>query len=809
MIRAKCLVMLCLCTTTSLAKAEYSSVYAGDFSTAAVVDDFIYTQLGTIGSPTGTHAQLTFTNQALRVSGRQANKPAVRLKNIAVTNSLKINFSFRLFNTVTTETFVALGWRMRTNATANTYPLYYLALDRNPTNGAMSSLQLIKKWEYASTAQRVLARYDYVPTGEINSNTFTWNITSEITKTNQFGDTLAIQVTVTNGGTEFCTLTVHEPALERSGSNWTFTSSIHAGIGLVAGPLPNNGTFKGVDVLALDVSENPVPPVVEPELSLTGIGNSFTYYNNHYPYIFNDLAAVGQRAVRTGSRAFSGRTLKAHCTEINDGSTTPAWIATNAYDYYVINELSLNTIHTQGIFYTSWRTNEFATYADVLIKTIQTNHPAARIFFYESWAPKTNIMAMSGLNSQPELTTFYTNFANGYSNVEIMPFGRAMQRVHQQHANPYPPVLSGDDSEHPAPAGTYLLACVVYSRMFNQSPEGLPYFKDTGLTTAINLTNRNYAGFLQRIGYDTYKRTTFTNPPHVEVTIPDRAPPLTDVSFRVTATDNGTITNYSWSFGDGTSVSGPGLTDVTHQYATNVSGIDVYVTVQDDAGEWERWGRWVALSTNAQIISGFLATNGSVFVTNDVVGLSATASSGLPVDFTIASGPASLLGTNLSFTGTGTVKVVAFQAGNGSWLAASSVTNTYTVTGAGEETPEELFINWLRNAQGQDPDDPNFAHDEDFDQDGTTTWAEFLADTDPAASGSVFRIDAVYNKDANRLSLTFPASSNRFYQMVEFSNLLFPGVFTDLGRGTPGMVVTNVPGHEAATAWGFRALLVP
>lgn len=723
-IRKKCLAVLCMMVAAGMARAEYSTIYSGDFTNAQVADGFTFSQVGTIGSVTGTHSQITQTNNALRLSGRFLAKPALRLKNIAVTNSLKINFSFRLFNTVTTETFVAMGWRMRTNATINTYPLYYVALDRNPTNNTMSSLQLIKKWEFAGTAQKVLAKYDYLPTAEINSNIFTWNITSEITRTNQFGDNLAIHVSVTNGGTEFCTFNVTEPALERSGSNWTFSSSIHAAIGIVAGPVPNNGNFTGMDVLALDVSEDPVRPVVLPEFSLVGVGNSFTYYNNGYPYIFNDMAAVGQHAVRTGIRAFAGRTLKAHCTETNDGSTTPAWIVTNAYDYYVINELSFNTQTVQGIFYTSWRTNEFTTYADVLIKTIQTNHPAARIFLYENWAPKTNILAMTGLNSQPELTTFFTNFAAGYFNVEMMPFGRAMQRVHQQHANPDPPVLSGDASEHPASAGTYLLACVVYSRLFGESPEGLPYFKDTGSSTAINLTNRNYAYFLQRIGYDTFKHTTFTNPPKVAVTIPDRAPPLADVTFSAMATDNGTITNYVWNFGDGTSVSGPGLASVTHQYATNAGGVDVHVTVQDDSGEWERWGRWLVVTTNAQ-------------------------------------------------------------------------------------TTEELFINWLENEQGQNSDDPNFATNEDFDHDGATTWEEFLADTNPSLSGSVFRIEGEFKADTRQFLLTFPASTNRFYQLGHFSNMLTSGLFTNLGRGMPGMVVTNNPGSQDVMFWGFRALLSP
>ena len=64
----------------------------------------------------------------------------------------------------------------------------------------------------------------------------------------------------------------------------------------------------------------------------------------------------------------------------------------------------------------------------------------------------------------------------------------------------------------------------------------------------------------------------------------------------------------------------------------------------------------------------------------DLFGLSATASSGLPVSFAVASGPAAISGgTNLSFSNTGTVSIVASQGGGGGWYAAPGVTRTFLV----------------------------------------------------------------------------------------------------------------------------------
>jgi PKD domain len=68
-------------------------------------------------------------------------------------------------------------------------------------------------------------------------------------------------------------------------------------------------------------------------------------------------------------------------------------------------------------------------------------------------------------------------------------------------------------------------------------------------------------------------------------------------------------------------------------------------------------------------------------LTTDTVELAATASSGLPVSFAVGSGPASIAGgTNLTFSGAGSVSIVASQGGDGSWNPAPNVTNTFTVT---------------------------------------------------------------------------------------------------------------------------------
>jgi hypothetical protein len=61
--------------------------------------------------------------------------------------------------------------------------------------------------------------------------------------------------------------------------------------------------------------------------------------------------------------------------------------------------------------------------------------------------------------------------------------------------------------------------------------------------------------------------------------------------------------------------------------------------------------------------------------------LSATATSGLPVSFSIVSGPATIVGNQLTMTGGGTVVVRASQSGNASYSAAPDVDRSFTITG--------------------------------------------------------------------------------------------------------------------------------
>jgi hypothetical protein len=62
--------------------------------------------------------------------------------------------------------------------------------------------------------------------------------------------------------------------------------------------------------------------------------------------------------------------------------------------------------------------------------------------------------------------------------------------------------------------------------------------------------------------------------------------------------------------------------------------------------------------------------------------LDAKASSGLPVGYRMVSGPGAIVAGQMSLTGIGSVVIAAEQSGDANWLAATAMTNRFTVDGS-------------------------------------------------------------------------------------------------------------------------------
>jgi len=86
--------------------------------------------------------------------------------------------------------------------------------------------------------------------------------------------------------------------------------------------------------------------------------------------------------------------------------------------------------------------------------------------------------------------------------------------------------------------------------------------------------------------------------------------------------------------------------------------------------------------TNSQIIT--LAPVSSRIYDPSPFWINSTSSSGLPVELSVVSGPATITGNKVTLTGVGTVLIAANQSGNWNYLPAPQVTNSFVVTQASQ-----------------------------------------------------------------------------------------------------------------------------
>ncbi|MGC2163408.1 MAG: chitobiase/beta-hexosaminidase C-terminal domain-containing protein, partial [Silvibacterium sp.] len=144
------------------------------------------------------------------------------------------------------------------------------------------------------------------------------------------------------------------------------------------------------------------------------------------------------------------------------------------------------------------------------------------------------------------------------------------------------------------------------------------------------------------------------------------------ITLSATATSGLPVT-FSVLSGPG-SVSGDALT---------ITGVGTIVVAANQAGNADYTAapqvtQSVVVTQASQTIN-FTAPPSPVTYGSGPITLSATATSGLPVTFSLVSGPGSVSGNTLTITGVGTIVVAANQAGNADYAAAPQVTQSVVV----------------------------------------------------------------------------------------------------------------------------------
>lgn len=207
------------------------------------------------------------------------------------------------------------------------------------------------------------------------------------------------------------------------------------------------------------------------------IGNSYTFVND-LPATFAKLAASGGHLVEVGMVAQGGWSLADHLksAETIDQITSSKW------DFVVLQEQSQMPASSEA------RTRSMYASARALVRRIRASGASPLLFM--TWAhrdgwPEQGMQDYASMQSQ--INTGYLVLARDLG-IPVAPVGYAWSLVQTQNPGLE---LWQQDGSHPAEQGTYLAACVFYTVLFQETPQGLNY--RAGLSKEIAQSLQKFA----------------------------------------------------------------------------------------------------------------------------------------------------------------------------------------------------------------------------------------------------------------------------------------------------------------------------
>jgi hypothetical protein len=202
------------------------------------------------------------------------------------------------------------------------------------------------------------------------------------------------------------------------------------------------------------------------------VGNSYTYVNGGVDVHLRNLylAAHHDSTFVTSSATVGGYTLGDHW------NYTPTRTAINSgdWDVVVLQEQSQRPVLEPDSFY---------YYARLLNREIL--HTYQETAFYMTWARQNDPPMIE------PLAAAYDSMGRELGAL-VSPCGRAFQRVVQEDTTIN---LYDSDGSHPSVWGTYLVCCVFYATLMQESPVGIFYVSDP----RISVRDRDY---LQTVAWD-------------------------------------------------------------------------------------------------------------------------------------------------------------------------------------------------------------------------------------------------------------------------------------------------------------------
>lgn len=293
------------------------------------------------------------------------------------------------------------------------------------------------------------------------------------------------------------------------------------------------------------------------------IGNSYTGVND-LPEMTRQLALSMGETLTVASSTPGGYTFQQHTTN----ATTQGLIDQGAWDFVVLQEQS-----QLPSFPPSQVASECLPYAQALVDTIRAHSPCAEPVFYMTWGRENGdaqncaswppVCTYEGM--QQQLRQSYLQMAQDNS-AACAPAGMAWKRMRTDH----PTInLYSSDGSHPSVAGTYLVACTMYSTFFRSSTVGASFTSSLDAATALTL--QQVASSVVMDSLETW---------NIGVNDPEALPEHQDQgngSVFFSENSVNAMAHY-WNLGDGSTST---ESSFTHTYAANGTYTVTYVATDD------------------------------------------------------------------------------------------------------------------------------------------------------------------------------------------------------------------------------------
>ena len=220
------------------------------------------------------------------------------------------------------------------------------------------------------------------------------------------------------------------------------------------------------------------------------IGSSYFNYNN-LPEIFFQLSKQDGKKVYIDQHMPSGLFLSDHAKN----SVTRAKIISKAWDYVVLQRVGVVMAYPDSI-----SEHPFQQAMKSLMKYIERNNPNSRTIYCLPWAFEDGMLWKAGwTDGYEEMQGKIIRNTMVYSEQMgfiIAPVGVAWSIVLKEKAYPVH-YLHFTDWNHPTIKGSYLMACVLYSSIFQKSSisnsytagldlEEAHYFRKIGSTVVLD-----------------------------------------------------------------------------------------------------------------------------------------------------------------------------------------------------------------------------------------------------------------------------------------------------------------------------------